>query len=152
MIYCPGCKLEKERIEFHNNKSRPNGLSCYCKLCTSINNRQRRGLPESSIRQRSAFIKWKYGISQEEYLKLLKAQDFKCAICKTPHEEVRRPGNLKHDGVSYGLCIDHNHITNKVRGLLCNQCNRALRLFKDNLEFLQNAIEYLNTTGERDAS
>lgn len=40
--------------------------------------------------------------------------------------------------------IDHNHITGKIRGLLCKQCNIGLGMFKDSTESLENAIEYLN--------
>lgn len=144
VFYCPRCEGNPSKEDFHVNKSRKTGVSCYCKSCTSILNRERRSLPESPERQRRAFIKWKYGISQEEYLSLLEKQNFKCAICNTHHEEVRRPGNLKHTGISYGLCIDHDHLSGKVRGLLCNQCNRALGLFKDNPENLSRALSYLN--------
>jgi len=42
------------------------------------------------------------------------------------------------------LVVDHNHNTNKVRGLLCNHCNRGLGHFRDNTETLLKAIDYLN--------
>lgn len=76
-----------------------------------------------------------YGISLEEYNKLLEKQNGKCAICNlTP--EVCNKGRY--------LCVDHNHQTGKVRGLLCNTCNRAIGLLKDNTEVLRRAAEYID--------
>jgi hypothetical protein len=46
------------------------------------------------------------------------------------------------------LCIDHCHETNLVRGLLCHDCNKGLGNFKDNIIFLQIAIEYLKGAGK----
>ena len=48
-----------------------------------------------------------------------------------------------HDTVKSTLNVDHCHETGKIRGLLCHNCNRALGLFKDNVEFLERAILYL---------
>lgn len=44
------------------------------------------------------------------------------------------------------LSVDHNHKTGAVRGLLCNGCNMGLGRFEDNIEWLQNAIDYLIKT------
>jgi hypothetical protein len=46
------------------------------------------------------------------------------------------------------VCVDHDHNTGKVRGFLCNHCNRALGLFKDNPINLENAIKYLQEHGK----
>ena len=54
----------------------------------------------------------------------------KCAICGTTEGK---------------LCIDHCHTTNKIRGWLCDEHNKALGKFKDNIEHLQKAIDYLST-------
>jgi hypothetical protein len=86
-----------------------------------------------------SFKEWKYGVTQEEYLLLLKEQDFKCAICKT-----EEPG-----GRHSNWHIDHNHNTDVVRGLLCHNCNRGLGFFKDDPYFLDNAINYLCNTKEK---
>ena len=55
-------------------------------------------------------------------------QDNKCAICNSQF-------NI--------LAVDHCHVTGNVRGLLCNNCNNGLGRFKDNKQFLENAIKYL---------
>ena len=73
----------------------------------------------------------RYGISLEDFEKMKKEQDGKCAICGSP------PG--KRD-----LAVDHDHKTGKVRALLCNgRCNRGLGLFRDDIEYLKSAILYL---------
>lgn len=79
--------------------------------------------------KRRSILKTKYGITLEEYQNLLKEQENKCAICK--REEVQ-------------LCIDHDHVTGKTRGLLCHACNRAIGLLKENEQILINAINYVN--------
>lgn len=69
-----------------------------------------------------------YGITLEEFEDLFAAQEYKCAICKT---EPKKP------------CVDHDHRTGKVRGVLCSGCNSALGALGDNLSGLLRAVEYL---------
>ena len=76
-----------------------------------------------------------YNISIEDYYILYKKFNGKCHICK------KEGFKLKKDGE--GLVLDHNHLTNEVRGLLCPNCNRALGLFKDDINLLENAKKYL---------
>jgi hypothetical protein len=71
-----------------------------------------------------------YGISASEYLALFERQKGACALC----EEV-----VSHRR----LCVDHDHQTGRVRGLLCIQCNSALGTFGDTADGLKKAIEYL---------
>lgn len=77
-------------------------------------------------------IKSAYGITLEYLKKLLKEQDYRCAICDKPIMKTRDQN------------VDHNHETNKIRGILCLKCNFALGLFLDDVEILLNAINYLN--------
>jgi len=81
---------------------------------------------------RNAQLRYKYGIEPEAFDAILAKQDGVCAICKKPSEER--------------LHVDHDHKTNKVRGLLCGGCNRALGLMKDSPETLRAAAEYLDST------
>ena len=76
---------------------------------------------------RKCHLKRRYNITPQEYENKLTSQDYKCAIC----------GKLD------SLHIDHCHKTNKIRDLLCRQCNSGLGQFKDNTEFLLKAIDYL---------
>lgn len=73
----------------------------------------------------------KYGLSSEEYYGLFENQNNKCAVCGCEFS-----GNIK------GF-VDHDHITNKVRGLLCSTCNSLLGMAKDNVEILKKTIKYL---------
>ena len=85
-----------------------------------------------------AYYKRCYGITLQEYLDLAEQQNFVCAICGKPNFPMKHI----HSGC---LVVDHDHETNRVRGLLCHNCNRALGLFKDNLGFLEQAHEYLKS-------
>jgi len=84
------------------------------------------------LEKRDLIIRNQYGITLEQYNTMLKAQNYKCAICGNEDEVEGRK-----------LAIDHCHTTGKVRGLLCGKCNRGLGLFYDNQELLSNAIKYL---------
>lgn len=75
----------------------------------------------------------KYNITKEQFDAMFAAQSGLCAIC----------GDDLLNG-RYGVCVDHNHVTGKVRGLLCHPCNRGLGQFRDRLDLLANAAEYLN--------
>lgn len=77
----------------------------------------------ANIRQR------KYGISSKEWEKLFELQEGKCAICEKT--------------LTTAAATDHCHKTNKIRGLLCNNCNTGLGMFKDDLKLLEQAVQYL---------
>lgn len=79
-----------------------------------------------------------YGITLDEYNKKVKEQNGLCLIC---HEEEKIID--KRTGKTKRLCVDHDHVTGKVRGLLCNKCNQAIGLIGDS-PLLANAIaDYL---------
>ena len=89
---------------------------------------------ESEIKKRViSNRKRQYGVTPEMLQEMIEDQDGKCAICKTD-----KPGG-KGD-----WHIDHNHQTNKVRGLLCQKCNQGLGLFNDSPRLLESALDYLN--------
>ena len=69
---------------------------------------------------------------------MLQDQDGKCAICK--RKELARAYVTKK---VRALAVDHCHITGNVRGLLCRACNLGIGHFEDNLEFLKEAVKYL---------
>jgi Recombination endonuclease VII len=72
----------------------------------------------------------KYNLTAEEFDALYANQDGRCAICRMPQLEDE-------------VHIDHDHRTDKVRGLLCNLCNTGLGLFKDCPDFMTAACDYL---------
>jgi hypothetical protein len=56
-----------------------------------------------------------------------------CMICKIHQSQCKQ-----------NLHVDHDHETGQVRGLLCQKCNHALGLFKDNPQIIQAALEYVS--------
>jgi Recombination endonuclease VII len=78
-------------------------------------------------------LKYKYGMSVEEYKKLEKEQNGLCAIC----------GNAPKVYGNKRLSVDHNHTTKKHRGLLCQRCNPALERMENVPEWDRKAREYL---------
>jgi hypothetical protein len=81
---------------------------------------------------------WKrHGIelTHEHYEALLVQQAYCCAICGVHASELPK-----------ALAVDHNHETGKVRGLLCDNCNKAIGLLKDEPLLLEAAAKYLSET------
>lgn len=77
-------------------------------------------------------LKAKYGITVEDYEQMLEEQQGVCAICRcAPSGRFRR------------LSVDHDHKTGKVRGLLCDPCNRILGMVQDRVEHLDSFVAYL---------
>jgi DNA-directed RNA polymerase subunit RPC12/RpoP len=80
-----------------------------------------------------------YGITYSEFVVLLERQNYRCAICGTTLPSVDAPPEERQM-----LCIDHDHSTGKLRGILCRHCNWGLGNFKDSVKALASAIEYLS--------
>lgn len=76
-----------------------------------------------------------YGISLSEYRVLLVKQGGVCAICGKPP--------LGGNTSTHSLHVDHDHVTKRVRGLLCNRCNPAIGQFGDSPDLLRKAANYL---------
>ncbi len=75
----------------------------------------------------------KHGLTEADMQRLLEAQDGRCGICR------RKPADVKG---GY-LCVDHDHETGQVRGLLCSLCNLGIGNLDDDLERVLAAAEYL---------
>lgn len=78
-----------------------------------------------------------YGLSKEQYDKLLEMQGGVCKICGAEPKSVR--------AINRRLSVDHIHGTHKVRGLLCNRCNVAIGFMDEDISFLESAIQYLKS-------
>ena len=89
---------------------------------------------ENKINTKNWRISKKYGITIKDYDKMYNAQKGCCAIC-----------GIHQENLNFDLAVDHNHITKKIRGLLCQRCNMGLGNFKDNIKKIQKAILYLKT-------
>ena len=89
---------------------------------------------QGSISCRNSRLKYRYGITLDEYNEMLKNQNGVCAICKLSEKDKN-------------LAVDHDHITGQVRGLLCRDCNESIGKFKHSFEILRNAASYLEAYG-----
>jgi hypothetical protein len=126
MKHCCVCKELKPLTEFNLHGGRKDGRQTYCIPC-----------------YRAETTKWyykrKHGISLEERDNLLKDQDYKCLICS---ESIQfETGRGSRTGSS--AVVDHCHGKGHIRGILCGHCNTGLGSFRDNIQFLESAIEYL---------
>ena len=116
LLTCTRCKAEKPAsAEFFppHNKKR-NGLDSWCRQC------------RATYRNEICRGKFRASVSDEQ-LKQIKAEVTECVICGDTGE----------------LVVDHDHTTGKVRGMLCNHCNRGLGHFKDSPMLLEFAAQYL---------
>ena len=100
--------------------------------------RERRKTDPKFRERERAYRARRYGMSTEDYDALLARQGGVCAICRQKSD--RR------------LAIDHCHVTNRVRGLLCHKCNVGLGNFGDDTDRMRMAIEYLENSRRVEAS
>jgi hypothetical protein len=110
---CTRCKESKPLKLFCKDRRRADGVRELCKSCRSNDRR----IVHKASKNRQA---------------ILKEQNNSCAICGVHVEES-----------ATRFVIDHNHETNTVRGILCNNCNVGLGFFKDQPGRLGQAIKYL---------
>jgi len=121
---CPQCRQDLSPENFYVRKS--GRLNSWCKKCSRVR------CQKNTKRYNLA----KLNITLDEYYRLCDKQNNLCAICGRP-ETVFNQFGLRN------LCVDHDHITGKFRGLLCSQCNHLLGNAKDSIGVLLNAIRYL---------
>jgi len=81
----------------------------------------------SRRRKKENALKRIYGITLEDWNLWFEKQKGRCAIC----------------GVEAELCVDHCHVTSRVRGLLCHKCNKGIGLLGDNENGVKQALKYL---------
>lgn len=132
MKTCTKCGKEKSLNDFYCRKDR-----YYTGVCKSCIREKQKIYPKSKIKYPREYYRElemlkKYNLSFQEYKTLYAEQNGKCAICRKAERELKA-----------SLHIDHCHESGKVRGLLCSSCNQGLGYFKDNIELLQDAMNYL---------
>lgn len=156
MKTCRICNVTKQLDAFHKASKEIDGKESRCKVCIlemkSKNyhknlavNREKSRVKALEFRkknkgyQRKYDLKRVYNMSINDYDLMLEQQNSRCKICLTENA----------GGKHKKFYIDHCHKTGKVRGLLCTGCNLALGGFRDNIESLKRAIDYL--TGKLDS-
>ncbi len=142
---CTKCESEwpADLDHYYKDQSKKDNLSSSCKRCQQEHHKN---LPVSDAKRESKrrykqtvkgkFAYWKhhikaaYGMTPEDYYAMFDKQKGSCGICK---KEV----NGKR------MCIDHDHVTGKIRELICDRCNKAIGLCEDNRELLRRMISYI---------
>ena len=161
---CSKCGEDKLFNEFHRNSSQRDGLRSECKVCRKIyhsvpksdeakenlrkrkkkwagtekgkrlakqHNERYKASRKGVAAARKSHLKRNYNITPDTYNAMVSSQKGLCAICG---ESPSNGGNLY---------VDHDHKTNEVRSLLCNNCNLAIGLVKEDVVILANAIAYI---------
>lgn len=141
---CTGCGLTKPVRDFNLSRAATETRNAVyrsrCKSCQSAAAVQWfRDHPErAAASKRRLNLEKNYGLTVEQYSALLGSQGGVCAICGNDE-----PAAHGRTGKKFSLAVDHDHITGRVRGLLCQKCNRAIGLLGDAPDTLQRAIAYL---------
>lgn len=128
---CKACNLEKAIEEFGYSYKEKGYRTSECKKCRARYTREYKkklGPIKLAKIKRNDALKANYGITLEDYDQMYLKQEGKCVIC------------YRFQSV---LNVDHCHDTLKIRGLLCDNCNKGLGCFKDKTIVLENAIKYL---------
>lgn len=152
---CNKCLVSKNVSEFYKHAGCSQGVLYTCKECHKFAVRKRSYEPKRNARiiERSrAFskrpeqrwknyfytVKKKYGLLEEDFIRILDSQNGRCVTCFEKIETVRASGTGRQR-----LHVDHCHVSDEVRGLLCADCNVALGRVKDSIPILERMIEYL---------
>ena len=101
------------------------------KLRRAQNDAWRKANPEKVLMSKRRAWWAQNGIDPDRAQALVESHDGKCDICKTT------------DNRGKALAVDHCHATGRIRGIVCDNCNLALALLKDNPNIIQQAYEYL---------
>lgn len=167
---CSRCRVEKAVSEFKKDARYSGGVRGICKACIREYDRERYRRPEVEAERKrrisspkvkaqrdEALRRWaernpekvrakarklqlkkKYGLSLEDYRRMVAARGGLCDCCGKEPRGKR------------GLFVDHDHVTEKVRGLLCYHCNSGIGRLGDDLGGVRLAEAYLRRAGGGD--
>jgi len=146
---CTVCGLEanteEELVDFKLKRKATFGRDCICKKCHNIkskkysqeNKESRLTKSRKAYKEKprkpynwAAHIYKNYNVTEEWYMEQLEKQQGSCKICNIIPEKER-------------LCVDHNHDTGEVRGLLCRSCNLLIGHSKEKEKILMKAVDYI---------
>lgn len=118
---CSACNKRKSIDEFYKESGYKHGVKSQCKKCLyQFRVRDREKIRKQHNKYYKTIERSKrdlalYGITKQQYDKLLQKQKGYCGICGVHYTKLTRR-----------LGVDHNHQTDKIRGLLCRTCNLAI--------------------------
>ena len=131
---CYVCKFTKTLDEFGLNSTRADGKQTYCRAC-------------AKAQQTKWYYSRKHGITLEARDEMLKSQNGKCKICSI-NIKFEDQQDRENKNTSTAAVLDHCHTSLKKRGILCGACNSGLGSFKDNVDSLLSAANYLLSNSE----
>jgi hypothetical protein len=114
---CTRCMVEKPRneVDFPLHNKTKDGLDSWCRKCRAT--------------YRNEICRGKFrNVISDENLKIIKNTTKECVICGDDNSR---------------LVVDHDHKTGKIRGMLCNHCNRGIGHFRDDPVLLRFAATYV---------
>ena len=132
MKHCKKCNTTKTLFEFYKNNASKDKLTLHCKdCCRAAEKDYHRRNPTKKINRKKNGMITALGlpITVADFHQMIVNQNNECAICKA---DMKKP------------CIDHDHSTKTIRKLLCQHCNSLLGMAKEDVQILENAIEYIN--------
>ena len=143
---CTKCGITKPLDQFHRRRSARDGRKEDCAICATAaalawnekhpdyhRKKAREYHHRHPDRTADGKLMWRLGVPRGTYAKMLAAQEGKCAICCTTDPGAR----------TKRFHVDHCHVTNQLRGLLCHHCNIGLGSFRDKSDLLIDAAKYL---------
>ena len=129
---CIYCKEDKPLAEYYKASRMKSGYANDCKKCrNTYGKKYRKTMIEKGVLQPSHSKLKEYGIGIQEYREAMSTSN-KCQAC----------------GSDDNLCYDHDHITSKFRGVLCGKCNTGIGMLGDNIQGVQQALNYLKEIEE----
>jgi hypothetical protein len=155
MQICNKCSQEKSLDMFHMKRTIASGYRKICKECRKIELRVYNFLPKNVEKRKGAWsrmsedakakakvlhkknhLRRKFGITFEQFEEMQIRQNHSCSICS---DKLSSDSRYVH--------IDHCHKTGSIREILCQKCNAALGMVRDNIDILEKAIIYLKKHG-----
>ena len=131
---CYACKTTKPVSEFY--RSNKTYYQKECKDCNRLRKGRWHKTEEGKRSSANTKLKSRFGITLDDYEAMYAEQGGQCQIC-----------GVTESCSGHRLAVDHCHTSGKIRGLLCKACNLGLGYYRDNKEFLANAIKYLDEKG-----
>ncbi len=115
-LTCKKCNTQKLETEFYKKDRKTGRLDSTCKACRISEHREKT-----------------LGVTDKDYWDMYTKQKGRCGICH------RRIYSKRYKN----FCVDHDHATGRIRGLLCHNCNRALGMLRDDPIALMRAIAWV---------
>lgn len=125
---CSKCGKEKVLRDFVPRPHTKAGYYPHCRHCASAQALVRYRRTRTIVSEKNRMKK--YGLGAQDIAAMLSAQRWECPICRA-------------ELTGQSACVDHDHNTGRIRGLLCRRCNIAIGLLDDRVGACEAAIRYL---------